>query len=321
MAATYAIGMDLGGTNARAAAVDEGGRILAVHKHVLTARTPEAAARALADCAAAVRALVRPEQGACTGYGVGIAGQVDAKTGLVIVAPNLGWRDSDFGALLAARLGAPVALANDLAVATLGEARAGAARGFADALLVFVGSGIGSGLVFGGRSYRGARGVGGELGHVKVAPGGRLCGCGERGCLEAYAGGHGLARRASEAIAAGRASTLSQLPGGGEVVTTMLLEQHAEAGDALSQELRGEAAVLVGVATANLVTMLDPSVLILGGGVVQGSPYLRRRIEEVVRDNASLASLTDLLIVDPALGDDAGVIGAAFLARERAPLG
>ena len=309
----FAIGLDLGGTNARAAAVDAVGRILAVHKQPLTGRSPEAAAEALATCATEV--LVGPGRDAtgCLGVGVGIAGQIDAATGRVLVAPNLGWRDVDFGAILSAKLGRPVKVANDLAVAALGEASAGAARGFADAILIFVGSGIGSGLIFDGRIYRGARGIAGELGHTKVHPGGRLCGCGEHGCLEAYAGGVNLGLRAAELIHAGRKSSLV-FPEGLHPTMSMI-ELAANAGDALSRELREEASELVGVAAANLVTELNPSVLILGGGVLLGSPTMRARVEEIVRANAGRAALAQLVIVDPALGDDAGVIGGAFLAR------
>ncbi len=308
----FAIGLDLGGTNARAAAVDAQGRILALHKHPLEQRSPEAAAKALSRCAAEVLAQVRRDAD-CLGVGLGLAGQIDAATGRVLVAPNLGWRDVDFRELLSAELGRQVHLANDLAVAALGEASVGAARGFRDAILVFVGSGIGSGLICDGRLYHGARGLSGELGHIKVHPGGRRCGCGELGCLEAYAGGINLGVRAAELMAQGRQSALV-FPAGLHPTMSMI-EAAANEGDELSRELREEAAVLVGVAAANLVTLLNPSVLILGGGVLTGSPTMRSRVEEVVRQNAGRAALSGLLVVEPTLGDDAGVIGGAFLAR------
>lgn len=309
----FALGLDLGGTNARAAAVDGLGRLLAVSRRQLVDRSPDGAATALAACARAVLGeLARPAVD-CLGAGLGVAGQVEASTGRVLVAPNLGWRDVDFAALLAAKLARPVKMANDLAVAALGEASAGAARGYRDAVLVFVGSGIGSGLILDGRIHRGARGVSGELGHTKVRPGGRRCGCGELGCLEAYAGGVNLGLRAAELVREGRPSSLV-FPEGLHPTMSMI-ERAAEAGDALCRELREEAALLVGVAAANLVTVLNPSVLILGGGVLAGSPTMRARVEEVVRANASRASLAGLVVVDPVLGDDAGVIGGAFLAR------
>jgi glucokinase len=234
---------------------------------------------------------------------------------MVVVAPNLGWHDIDFGALLEARLRQPVQLGNDLAVAGLGEAKAGAARGYQDALLVFVGSGIGSALILTGRPYRGHRGLSGELGHTKVHPGGRRCGCGEQGCLEAYAGGVNMGIRVEEAIKQGRPTSLKALVDAGQRPTASAIDQAADEGDSLALDIRDEAASLIGVAAANLVTELNPGVLILGGGVLMGTRTLRRRVEETVRAQAGRAAMADCRIVSPALGDDAGVIGAAFLSQ------
>ncbi len=308
----FSIGLDLGGTNARAAAIGAHGRVLCSKKEVLLDRSPEACVEALTRCTNDVLLQMHGTPERWPTVGLALAGQLDRNTGRVLVAPNLGWRDVDFGDLLSERLSRPVTLANDLAAAAWGEAQVGAARGHANAVLVFVGSGIGSGLVLADRLYEGSGGVSGEFGHIKVRPGGRLCGCGERGCLEAYAGGHNLGARAAEAMREGRASSL-EFPEG-LVPTASMIERAARDGDGLSQELLEEAAALVGNATANLMTVLNPSVLILGGGVLSGSPTLRLRVEENVRAQASRAALRTLAIVDAALGDDAGVVGAAFLA-------
>lgn len=315
MSGTFYIGMDLGGSNARAAAVDPNGTVLQVHKVKLTDRTPEAAVDALAACVTGVfAALDRPRE-ACLQYGLGLAAQIDAGSGRVIVAPNLGWRDVDFAGLLGARLGHTVFLGNDLAVAGLGEAKAGAARGFKDAVLFYVGSGIGSALILDGRLYRGARGISGEIGHTKVRPGGRKCGCGELGCLEAYAGGNNLGFRVLEAVAAGRTTTVTEKVPAGTRPTVNFIEQAASEGDALANELLDEAASLIGLTAANLITLLNPDVLILGGGVLLGAATVRKKAEAVLRANASRPALEGCLIVAPALGDDAGVIGAAFLSQ------
>lgn len=308
-----AIGMDLGGTNARAAAVDDRGRLVRVAKRAHAGGTPEQIADALAACVDEVRAGLGSEASSIDRYGLGVAGQVDSRTGRILVAPQLHWRDVNLRVPLEARLGAPVLLANDLAAAALGEARCGAARGHEDAILVFVGSGVGSGLILGGRIHRGVRGFAGEFGHTKVRPGGRLCNCGERGCLEAYAGGHQLSSRAAEAMAEGRA-TILQVPAGLRP-TPAMLDAAAAKGDALSIELLDDAAELVGVASANLVTELNPAVLVFGGGVLNGSKRMREGIEAALRVNAGRGALSDLLVVDAVLGDDAGVIGAASLAR------
>lgn len=316
MPGTFAIGMDLGGTNARAAVVDERGRVVSSHRQQLEKNDPESAADALAFCVeqAIARSMLHPS--ACVGYGAGLAGQLEAGTHRVLVAPSLGWRDVDFAALLAIRLQAPVRITNDLSAAALGETRAGAARGYANAVLVFVGSGIGAGLVLGGRLYEGATGVAGELGHVKVKPGGRKCGCGEAGCLEAYAGGHNLGRRAGDALRAGRESSL-EVPEGLNPTAKMLALEAAK-GDSLSVELLEEAGRLVGLAAANVMTLLNPDVLVLGGGVLLGAPLVRQGVETTVRAETSRTALSRLVIADTVLGDDAGVIGAAYLAREEA---
>jgi glucokinase len=313
--ARFAVGLDLGGTNARAAAVDDRGRILASSREPLGDRSLEGALGSLATCVRRTLQGLGRDLTDCAGVGLGLAGQIDASTGRVVVAPNLGWRDVEVAGPLGALLGLPVRLGNDLAVAALGEATSGAAHGFPDAVLVFVGSGVGSGLILGGRIHHGARGLAGELGHTKVRPGGRVCGCGERGCLEAYAGGVNLGKRAAELIADGRASSLV-FPAGLQPTMSMI-ERGAEDGDPLCRELRAEAAELVGVAAANLVTLLNPGALLLGGGVLMGSPWMRARVEEVVRANAARAALERCVIVDPALGDDAGVIGGAMLSFGR----
>jgi len=310
-----AIGLDLGGTNARAAAVDSSGRIVAASRVPLEDRSPEGAARALVQCARDVKQRCGLDAREVAGIGLGIAGPVDARTGRVLVAPNLGWHDVDFGRLVSGMLGRQVRLANDLAAAALGETRAGAARGHENAILVYVGSGVGGGLVLGGRLHSGATGVAGEFGHTKAVPGGRRCGCGERGCLEAYAGGHNIAARAKEALDSGRVSTLREYLSAGRAITASAVEEHARTGDPLALDLREEAGTLLGVGIANLVTVLNPSVLVLGGGVLNGSPELRALVEEGVRTHAGRPAVRELIVTTPALGDDGGVIGASFLAR------
>ncbi|HSN13740.1 MAG TPA: ROK family protein, partial [Anaeromyxobacteraceae bacterium] len=185
MAGRLALGVDLGGTNARAAVVDAAsGAIVAVRKELLLERSPEAVARVVAALAKGAAADSAVDAASLGAVGVGVAGQVLGLTGIVVNAPNLGWRSVGFGSMLAGALGQPVRVANDLSAAAVGEHAFGAAKGASDALVVFVGSGVGAGLILGGRLHEGAYGVAGELGHVKVRPlkadqKGRFCGCGE----------------------------------------------------------------------------------------------------------------------------------------------
>ena len=314
-----ALGVDLGGTNARAAVVDvDTGEIVAAHKEPLHDRAParvvEVVRHALSEAAAAASIPV----GAAGAIGVGVAGQCLGATGVVLNAPNLGWRDVEFGELLRAAVGVPVRIANDLSVAAWGEKRFGAAKGLDDVVLVFVGSGVGAGLILGGRLHDGAQGVAGELGHVKVRPSRpgppRRCGCGELGCLEAYTSGMNVAARVREEIAAGAQTSVIALAGGDPArVSASLVDDAWRGGDRYARELWDEVADLLGTAFANLVTLLNPAKLILGGGVLLGCPALA----DLVRarfDAAVSRSATKGLAVERAwLGDDAGVVGAAVL--------
>jgi len=314
------LGCDLGGTNVRVAVLDGGGRVHASVKRKLTDRNPAAVARELAEGAREVLESVGAPLSRVEGIGVGTAGQILGSTGMVLVGPNLGWRDVPFGDLLARELGRPVRVVNDLSAAAWGEASVGGARGERNVVLVFVGSGVGSGLILGGKLYEGAGGLAGEFGHVKVVPGGRPCGCGERGCLEAYVGGHNIARRIRELEAGGAAKAILKAAGGDPTrIGGSALEIAAEEGDPEAVALRDEMAQMLGVAVGNLVTVLNPSRLILGGGVLTGMPGLKRRTVEWVRRAGQPAHVRQLTIIDAELGDDSGIVGAGLLGLAATP--
>src|SRR5512145_3296819 len=315
-----ALGVDLGGTNARAAVVDtDTGEIVAAHKEPLRDRTParvvEVVRHAIGEAAAAAR--VDPARAASVG--VGVAGQCLGATGVVLNAPNLGWRDVALGELLRAAVGVPVRIANDLSVAAWGEKRFGAAKGLDDVVLVFVGSGVGSGLILGGRLHEGAEGVAGEFGHVKVRPlrpgtAERRCGCGMVGCLEAYTSGMNVAARVREEIAGGASTAVSALAGGDPArVSASLVDDAWRAGDPYARALWDEVGDLLGTAIANLVTILNPARLILGGGVLLGCPALAEIVRARFDAAVSISATTGLTVERAWLGDDAGVIGAAVL--------
>jgi glucokinase len=318
--ARLALGVDLGGTNVRAAAIDAGtGEIVAAHKESLSDRTPPRVVEAIVRALGEAGATAGLPPGRVDQVGVGVAGQCLGSTGVVLNAPNLGWRDVPFGALLSAALGAPVKVANDLSVAAWGEKRFGAARGLDEVALVFVGSGVGSGIIVGGKLHNGATGVAGEFGHVKVRPSRpdtrpRRCGCGQMGCLEAYTSGVNVAARVREELAAGAVTSLRALSGGDPArVNASLVDEAARAGDPYAVALWEEAGELLGTAVANLVTVLNPARVILGGGVLLGCP----RLDEIVRRTFDVAvsqsATRGLTIARAFLGDDAGVIGAALL--------
>ncbi len=315
-----ALGVDLGGTNARAAVVDrDSGEILAGHRELLRDRSPAVVVDVVAQAVREATASAGCDLARFGTIGVGVAGQCLGATGVVLNAPNLGWRDVPFGDLLQHALALRVRVANDLSAAAWGEKRFGAAQGISDVVLVFVGSGVGSGLILGGRLHEGARGVAGELGHVKVRPTRpeskpRRCGCGAVGCLEAYTSGVNIAARVREELEAGARSLVADLVQGDLArVSASVVDQAWAQGDPYARALWDEAALLLGTAIANVVTLLNPARVILGGGVLLGCANLARLVRERFDVQVSASAAVGVSLEHAFLGDDAGVIGAALL--------
>lgn len=288
--------MDIGGTNARVAVIEAaGGRIVAVQKKPLHDHSPAAVVGVVAKLVAAVsqgRALE------ATPVGVGFAGML--RGSVVLNAPNLGWREVDFGGLLEAALGRKVRLVNDLAAAAWGEHACGAAKGAGDTFTVFVGTGVGSAIISHGALVTGATGVAGEFGHIKVvAEGGRRCGCGQLGCLEAYMGGANLGAWMREVGLTGLPAELERL---------------AAQGEPEARRLYDFAVGHLAVAIANQVTVLNPAVVVLGGGVLSHCPGMVQRVKDAIVQHTSGPAQRGLTVALATLGDDSGIVGAALLA-------
>jgi glucokinase len=313
------IGVDLGGTNLRVAAFGDGIEPLLVRREqVGAARAPEPMVERLA----AIVDVVRTELGVgdrVVPVGIGVA---------VANAPNLRWFGVPFGRMLAARLGAfsPLGVYNDVNAITWGEFQRGAAVGSRDALAVYVGTGIGGGLVVNGALVEGATNTAGEIGHTKVrwddqaAP----CECGSRGCLEAYVGGASVLRRIRAELVAGARSQAVELAGGVDLVTPGDVDRAAALGDEWALRLWAELGPLLGVVLANAVALLNPSVLVLGGGMLSRTPVLRDHALAALTVAAPVASMEALTVKDPVLGDDSGLVGASLFAEagvSRIPVG
>jgi glucokinase len=324
------LGVDLGGVNVRAGVIDSSGHILGQEKHRLLSKEPPQVAEAVLRAAKTACGAAGMPFSEMKGMGLGVAGMIDRGQGLVRSAPALGWRDVPFLRLLQARTPrTPLWIASELSVSAWGERAVGAGRGANDLIVVLVGATVGAGIVMAGKLHEGASGAAGELGHVVVAPNGRQCSCGHRGCLEAYAGGQSLAAWARDdlriALAAARAAgqrhpgvgrKLLDLVGEPEKVTVTAMEKAAHEGDELSRRLLDEAGQHLGVALANLVTTFNPARLLLGGGVLLGSPRMTRAAIAGIDAYATKASRAAVQISTPELGDEAGMVGAALLARE-----
>jgi glucokinase len=309
-----AIGVDLGGTKIHAAVVSPEGVVFSEHR--LPTDVGGGPTKVVDDIVRAVRDELDADLSVINAVGVGLAGQVNAETGVVRSSPNLKWTDFPFAERLQQELGVPVAVENDVTTAAWGEWRHGAGQGIDDLLVLYVGTGVGGGIVSDGRLLAGARGMAGEVGHMTIAAGGRQCSCPNRGCLEAYVGGWAIAERAVEAVVASRDAGRGLLEmARGEELTARRVAEAAAAGDELALEVIYETGQYLGAGLTGLIHIFNPARVILGGGVIDGSPGLVAAAEAVVQASDGLeVRLSEL-------GGNAGVIGSASMALERAGAG
>lgn len=253
--------------------------------------------------------------GDVTAIGIACAGLIHPSTGAVVHAPNLGWRDVPIAAIVRARLGLPVTIDNDVRAAAWGEFRHGGHVDARSLLAIFVGTGIGAGAVLDGALWRGAGNGAGELGHTQVVLDGSPCPCGTRGCLELYASGAGLQRRLGAAMHDGVKTRLIEACGGDPAaLTAPMVAAAARSGDELARGLWTDACRYLAFATANTVTVLNPDVLVLGGGVIESVPELFDAVATAVMTSTTVLARQSLRIERARLGDWSGVLGAAALA-------
>lgn len=307
------VGIDLGGTKVFGALVDPDRAGLDAVLADAKAPTPDGGVDAVLDT---VEAVVRELDPRPTAVGIGTPGVVEPGTGRVLIAPNLSGFDRpvDIGRMLQDRLGCDVAVGNDVNVAALGEARAGAGVGHDDILAVWLGTGLGAGLVLDGRLRVGPHGLAGELGHAVVVPGGRRCGCGGRGHLEAYIGRRALEVHARELHAAGRPTELVELAGEAPMKSKVFRAAY-DAGDVVARELLDEGIALLGVAVVNVAVTVDIGAVVVGGGLGERfGGIVTERVGESLR-TLGLAGV-EPVVLEASLGDHAGALGAARLVLE-----
>lgn len=308
------IGVDVGGTKIAAGVVDRAGQIV----DEVRVSTPATTAMAVEDgIVTAVRQLA--DKHAVSGVGVAIAGFVDERRSMLRFAPNLPMTERPLRDLVTAGTGLPVVIENDANAAAWGEFRFGGGQGSSDVVLLTVGTGLGGGIVLGNRLLRGAFGVAGEVGHVRLVPNGLLCGCGNHGCWEQYASGSALVREARSLARThpDRGARLLELAGGDATrITGRMVTRAAAEGDAAARELLAEVGRWLGEGIADLADILDPAAVVVGGGVSEAGDLLLQPAREAY---AALLSGGEhrphLRIVTAELGNEAGLIGVADLAR------
>jgi glucokinase len=300
---SFVIGMDLGGTNLRVAGVGADGTIAELYREQTLAREgPEPViARILAAIGQVTERLAKAG-GIVRGIGLGAPGIISASAGTIVSSPNLpGWDDVPLRDRVAAATGLPVLLENDANAAAYGEYWRGAGAGCSSMVLLTLGTGVGGGLVLGGELWRGADGMAGEVGHITVEPGGRTCRCGNAGCLETYASATGIV------------DSYRELAGVEEAVSSEEIHRRAHEGDANARQAYREAGRSLGLAFAALVNLLNPERIVIGGGVLPAWDLFIQPAEHEMRRRAFAAPAARVRIVPAALGNLAGVTGAARL--------
>jgi len=309
-----ALAIDLGGTWFRVAAISRGGDVVArLQRPTAAQRAAEEVVRDLCAGVREIRDQVTNRQ--IVGLGVSAPGPLDPEAGVIIEAPGLPqWRNVPLTRLLEEELGLSVALGNDANLAALGEARCGAGRGAAHLVYLTVSTGVGGGMIVDGRLLLGVRGLAGESGHMNIWPDGAPCGCGNRGCLEAYASGAGLVRLAHDAIAAGRPT---ELVAHGADLRAVDIAESADRGDPLARELFHQAGTALGIGVRNLLHLFNPSAVVIGGGVSRAGAILWEPMLAVVDADRYGTFRSDARILQAELGDDPGLVGAGLFAHDR----
>jgi glucokinase len=323
MAGRYTVGVDVGGTKILGGLIDcESGRIVSLVKMPSPPVGADAVVAAVAENISKVLAEAPGDLAKqVSGIGLGVAGQVDPAAGVLRAAPNLG---GGLGLVplrepLQARFHVPIALGNDVEVAALGESEFGAGKGIGLFACVFVGTGIGGALMQNGARYTGASGTAGEIGHIMVRAGGRVCGCGQRGHLEAYASRTAIVNQLREAVEGGEKSSLGPLLlDTSQRVKSKPLADAVAHEDPLAVNIMTQAGLYLGLGLASLINLWNPQRIVLGGGVIDRIDLLFKVASEQARSAALAVPAAAVDIVRAGLGDNSGVVGAAILAP-RAP--
>lgn len=311
----WAIGVDLGGTKIEVACVNEAGKV--IDRVRMPTDVVGGSSAIEKQIQQGILKLCEKNKDEPLGIGVGIAAQIDAEQGVILNAPNLNWKDVPFQENLKTLTKLPVVITNDVRAAAWGEWLFGAGTETTDMICMFVGTGIGGGIVCNNQMVNGCSNTAGEVGHMVIRGHGRKCHCGNSGCLESVAGGWAIAKRAQQAITSDKkigATLLKMADGNINNVTAKLVSKAYHEGDLLAKHIVEETLNGLVDGCTGLVNAFNPCRFILGGGVIEGLPHLIKEIESKVQERALSAATNRLSFLHAALGNDAGVIGAASLA-------
>jgi glucokinase len=322
-ASSYIVGVDLGGTNIVSLLINSEGKIIGKDTRATLAQ--EGKEKAFSQIVNSVISILKRGelQGISStsieGVGVGSPGPLDTKKGIIHFAPNLpGWNNVPLVSILADHLNLPIFLENDANAAALAEWWIGAGKKVDNLVLLTLGTGIGGGIIIGGEVLHGAWDTASEIGHMIIHEGGLVCGCGKRGCLEAYASATGVIKRTVSLLKKGRKTVLWELVHGHlEDITCELVYRAAERGDELSQMIVKETARYLGIGIANIVNILNPEMVILSGGMTAAGDLLFKPVRKYAREYALEAAIEGVRVVPANLGDNTGALGAAATVLKR----
>jgi glucokinase len=309
----YAIGIDIGGTKIAGALVDEAGQIIREARVATPVRDPAALVDAVVGLVHELRLNVE-----VLGVGVAMAGFIDDQQANVIYGTNFGWKNFPLKSEIENQLDIPVIIENDANAAGWAEYRFGAGQGYQHVVMLTLGTGVGGAIIVDGKMLRGGFGVAGELGHMRVVPDGIPCGCGQRGCIESYASGTALLRTANELVDSGYSAgrRLSELKAKSGQLTGAEVYQALVEKDPGAVKLLQNLADWLGQAIASLSAILDPEIVVIGGGLSQAGELLLTPIRKAFREHAPAGGFRpELKVVTAEFVNDAGVVGAADLAR------
>ena len=312
----YYVGIDLGGTNIKTGIVNEQGKIVA--KSSIPTKSDRTADEVAFDMAFEVLNIVKSNKismDELVGVGIGSPGAINSGAGIVDYSPNLGWYNVPIAELILKRVKKPVKVSNDANVAALGETLFGAGKGYKDTILVTLGTGVGGGVVIGGKLFEGNESKGAELGHSVIVVNGQQCGCGRRGCFEAYSSATALIRETKEAMLRDRGSKMWDFVGGDiDKVDGKTAFETEKQGDATAKLVVNNYVLYLSEGLLNLCNIFRPEAIMLGGGVCAQSDNLLNRLKvrmQALHYGYQGTPAVDLLIAS--LGNDAGIIGAAAL--------
>lgn len=311
------IGIDVGGTNVKIALVDDNGKI--IYSNSVPTYAKMGYEYTVNNIKQAIKDLMKETNTTpadIEGIGFDFPGQVDCKTGVVKLAPNIpGWVNVPIAQMIEDEFHIPTRIDNDVRCAALGELKFGAGRGCENFICITVGTGIGSGIVINGKVVRGATNAAGELGHIKLQMnGGPICGCGDTGCLEAFASGPAIVAMAQEYIKGGKSTKFREMAAveGGEI-TPYMVAKAAEEGDPVAKRIFEIVGEYIGIGLTSVINLLNPERVIIGGGVAESGELLLGPIRKTIKERAMVVAGNAVEIVPAQLGNSAGVIGASML--------